>query len=1387
MTSPKNSSSSDAFDNLYQRLTIAKGWTDEEEVQLVLGYRQMRDSDSKAKSLDLGALLLEADLITPEQDKTVRQWIRAVIKRRKQILSSKKRPQSDADLLLVRKALSRGSIRKSDVLKALIQQATRDSATSLGRVLVEEKYLTADEFQDLYPSQPRPGAPDSPPQTPAQFGKYLIEGQLGSGGMGAVYQAREALSGRVVALKVIKQGQDRNPGILQRFEREAKILAEVDHPSVVPIFEFGSHEGYLYYTMPIVEGTSLRTILKTKAPLPSREVARILHPIANALSEVHGRGYIHRDLKPGNILLNPLGDSVLIDFGIARSIDQQTQLTHSGVRVGTPSYMAPEQILRSKSVDHRADLFSLGVIFYELVSGERPFRGQNPAETYYRITETTPPLLRKIDPGIDPAAEAIALRCLQKQADRRYPDARSLAEDLERHARGESTTARSPSPIHTLLQMLHRGGILLAASVVAALFLVSFTVKTFSQARVRKQQTVARVMDAQKGLSRAIRTKNWTKMLAFSAFLSDQPDGIPIAPQPLDQAQNISSGAWFRKHLESLSIAERLRTLAEVEASGISLPGISSLRSRSRLAVLTTPRGKDYLKLKTWPGGPTLLLPSRQPVKIPVGFDPFQFSYFGKNRHPAQGTFSAPPGSIQLRIDPPQIPTQDLPGTWNVQAEALALPSKIEFRIQRIAREERSYPDLGQAIQATKSQQSKHRLRQEKADEHRTQWREERIRFERHRRNRLNLWYQRAANLQQHQKQEIENLSKRLDRFNRIIEQARNELQAGSFSQGQSTLEQAIRILDPPLPLTPQSLRDHTECIQSLSHLGHRLVQSLTAHLGKQIEITVGNRKPVRRYLISCDLQNLRIGFRPPDLSQPSDSPSHQGIDHRWTDLDIHDLLQQRLPKKYRILKEPHGLYLDDDSGSVFSLREIRRSNRTGYEGSIISRTVLRDRNLIAMKGRAFSNQEWIRRGFFITSDHLLLSRDQLLSNKMFSHRGTALTPQEVQSRNLFVRDHQAYDQQDLAEKRLYGCEGRALTVAEIRSRGLYTEGRLAWTLQELASRDLVGREGKAMTRKYALKRNLILRGNRAWTPREIREKGLYVKRARWTGSHGTGITAIALAREASTVVTGGSGGTIEFRKATDQWRQVVASKQPDREDLLAFTVLKNNKTVLAWTPRGLTAYAAPDFEGRVRAFEFPELEGSNLVHARFANSGSRGLAASRDRIFIFSNLPSQPRIQKTIEEPNVELLALDPTGKNLATFGGTPKALRIWNSSSGKVRHVITSPQSIRALAFDPKGRRLFLVSRPKGIQVVSVASGRLTSFSESHPSSSLIAVRPDGKRIALAEEDGSISILDTQTGDTTWKLRGHNRAVEQLTFDSTGRWLLSTDDRHEAILWGE
>jgi serine/threonine-protein kinase len=298
---------------------------------------------------------------------------------------------------------------------------------------------------------------------------YALERELGGAGMSRVFVASERALGRRVVVKVLPP--DLAAGVnIERFRREIQLAAQLQHPHVVPLLAAGERGELLWFTMPFIEGESLRVMLERRERLPAREVMRILHDVVDALAYAHARGVVHRDIKPGNILMSG-AHAVVTDFGVAKALSAAIPLaghTTSGMAIGTPAYMAPEQLAADPAADHRVDLYAVGLLAYELLTGTSPFTGASPQATLAAqlTVRPTPPHVAR--PDVPAGLSRLIMHCLEKDADRRPQTASALLAELEQVERQLSGEIAAASLARTRRNTLIGGALFVAATVVFA-------------------------------------------------------------------------------------------------------------------------------------------------------------------------------------------------------------------------------------------------------------------------------------------------------------------------------------------------------------------------------------------------------------------------------------------------------------------------------------------------------------------------------------------------------------------------------------------------------------------------------------------------------------------------------------------------------------------------------------------------------------------------------------------------------------------------------------------------------------------------------------------------------------------------------------------------------
>src|SRR6266513_272418 len=275
-----------------------------------------------------------------------------------------------------------------------------------------------------------------------ELGDYELLEEIGRGGQGVVFRARQKSLNRTVALKVSTLGQWASKAHLKRFRREAEAAASLDNPGIVPIYEVGERDGSCYFSMKFVEGGQLDEVVR-RVPMSIRQAAELIAKVALTVHYAHEHGILHRDIKPGNVLLDEKGEPHLTDFGLARLVETESSVTHTLEVLGTPSYMAPEQAVgNNAAVGSATDVYGLGAVIYQLLTGQPPFAGGTTYETIKLLLDTEPRQPRLLNPKIDRDLSTICLKCLEKDPKRRYSSAFALAEDLEHWLKHEPILAR---------------------------------------------------------------------------------------------------------------------------------------------------------------------------------------------------------------------------------------------------------------------------------------------------------------------------------------------------------------------------------------------------------------------------------------------------------------------------------------------------------------------------------------------------------------------------------------------------------------------------------------------------------------------------------------------------------------------------------------------------------------------------------------------------------------------------------------------------------------------------------------------------------------------------------------------------------------------------------
>jgi len=308
------------------------------------------------------------------------------------------------------------------------------------------------------------------------FGEYELVDEIARGGMGVVFKARQVSLNRIVALKMILAGNLAGSEEVARFKTEAEAAANLDHPGIVPIYEIGEHDGQHYFSMGFIDGPSLHDEVRN-GPLTARDAVTLCQKIANAISYAHENGVIHRDLKPANVLLDCDREPKITDFGLAKQVQDDSGLTQTGAVMGTPGYMPPEQASGEMSqVGALADVYSIGAILYCLVTGRPPFQASSAIDTLTQVMNEEPVAPQQLNSGVDADLQTIILKCLEKQADRRYASADELSQELSRYLNGEPIHARPVSRLERVWRWGKRKPAVATVCALAAILLVLLSV-----------------------------------------------------------------------------------------------------------------------------------------------------------------------------------------------------------------------------------------------------------------------------------------------------------------------------------------------------------------------------------------------------------------------------------------------------------------------------------------------------------------------------------------------------------------------------------------------------------------------------------------------------------------------------------------------------------------------------------------------------------------------------------------------------------------------------------------------------------------------------------------------------------------------------------------------
>jgi tRNA A-37 threonylcarbamoyl transferase component Bud32 len=364
-------------------------------------------------------------------------------------------------------------------------------------------------------------------------GDYEIVDEISRGAMGVVYKARHTALGRVVALKVLLAGEHASKQQVNRFEREARAAAKLRHPNIVPIYEIGRHEGRRYFTMDFIEGRPLDMLIAHKRITVPRAL-EIAADIADALAYAHGRGVIHRDIKPSNIMIDRNGKPQIMDFGLAKQLDSDTKFTRTGTTIGTPSYMSPEQARgENDRIDVRSDVYSLGAVLYEMLTGQAPFVGETMMNIVMKVIHDEPVAPRRLNPKLHRDIQTIVLKAMEKDPARRYQTMGELANDIRHYLAGEMIAARPAGPLRRVAKTVHRfrTAIIVGAGVAALATLVSGAIIQALMEQQRQANRAAHEAERRLRLTQADQTPQWVvKFRDEFAGPTISPDWRPDRP-----------------------------------------------------------------------------------------------------------------------------------------------------------------------------------------------------------------------------------------------------------------------------------------------------------------------------------------------------------------------------------------------------------------------------------------------------------------------------------------------------------------------------------------------------------------------------------------------------------------------------------------------------------------------------------------------------------------------------------------------------------------------------------------------------------------------------------------------------------------------------------------